>query len=58
MATSKNKKLMNFTINSNVASIFLELSKSKCINKSMLIEKLIQDWISEIRNLDETRKKM
>ncbi len=47
MATSKNKILINFTIDKEVAEDFLEFTKDKFINKSQLIQYLIEKWMEE-----------
>lgn len=43
----KSKAGLHHTINVEVAQAFDELAKEKCINKSLLVEKLIQKWIEE-----------
>jgi hypothetical protein len=53
--TSKNKKLLNFTIDKGIANIFVLLSKQKCINKSLLIQSFIKKWIEENGNKKETK---
>lgn len=44
---TKKKKLINFSLPADIVEDFKELSKKRCINKSLLVEKWVTEWIKK-----------
>jgi hypothetical protein len=44
------RKLVSYTINSEVIAKFNKITSEKAINKSKLLELLIKEWISKNHN--------
>ena len=48
------KKVIGFTVDSNLIKDFNELTKEKFINKSKLIESFIASWVSNFKPINKS----
>ncbi|MBT4208637.1 hypothetical protein HOE22_09890 [Candidatus Woesearchaeota archaeon] len=49
------RQLVNYTVDKSVVKQFNEIAKTHSINKSLLIENLILEWIDKTRKLDNNK---